>query len=287
VTTVFSLGDGVPLEHTVYDRDGELVAATVTVAVTKPSGAVVNPSVVSPSTGAYRSAVNSADEIGLWYGAWSVTGIVTDVIPFTFTVADPGPAAYAGLETVKAALGKDSVDVRDDLIRGAVLAASRWIDRRCGRRFWPDKTATARTVPITGRSFCEDGYQVLLVPDIATATGLIVETGSDSAGWTAVTGLDAGVDDPLLFIAAPITRLRGEVGWLPRSGRARVTARWGCPSVPDEIAQAAALLAARLYRRKDSPQGVISSAEWGAVRVSRVDPDVEALIAPYINPLIA
>jgi hypothetical protein len=65
--------------------------------------------------------------------------------------------------------------------------------------------------------------------------------------------------------------------------RVRVTARWGWPSVPDGVAQAAALLAARLYRRKDSPEGVLGSSEWGAVRVARFDPDVEGLIAPYIT----
>jgi hypothetical protein len=47
------------------------------------------------------------------------------------------------------------------------------------------------------------------------------------------------------------------------------------------------LLAARFYRRKDSPQGVLGNAEWGFARVSRVDPDVEALISPFLIPVIA
>jgi hypothetical protein len=75
-------------------------------------------------------------------------------------------------------------------------------------------------------------------------------------------------------------------GWLPSSGRLQVTALWGWPAVPDEIEQATALYAARLYRRKDSPQGVIGGGDFGPVRVSRIDPDVEALIAPFVIPII-
>jgi hypothetical protein len=40
----------------------------------------------------------------------------------------------------------------------------------------------------------------------------------------------------------------------------------------------------RLFRRKDSPEGVTGSAEWGVVRLSRRDPDVWVLIEPYILP---
>jgi hypothetical protein len=68
------------------------------------------------------------------------------------------------------------------------------------------------------------------------------------------------------------TALNGTVDTL------RITARWGWPSIPAEVEMATRLLAARLYKRKDSPQGVIASADWGAVRVSKTDPDVYALI---------
>ncbi|MDX2921298.1 hypothetical protein PV370_25695, partial [Streptomyces sp. NE06-03C] len=64
----------------------------------------------------------------------------------------------------------------------------------------------------------------------------------------------------------------------------QVTARWGWPAVPDEIVQATLIQAARLYKRKDSPEGVTGSAEWGVVRLSRRDPDVWALIEHYVLP---
>jgi hypothetical protein len=192
---------------------------------------------------------------------------------------------YTDLETVKSSLGKITADDRDELINNAIRSACRWIDRRTGRRFYADQAATARTFPIVGQSLYRDGEQVLLVDDIADETGLAVATGRTGA-WTVVTGCETGPDNALAYGRA-VTEIRAGSGWLPASGRIQVTARWGWPAVPDEIAQAAQLLAARLYRRKDSPQGVLGSSEWGVTRVSRVDPDVEALIGPFVIPVIA
>lgn len=192
---------------------------------------------------------------------------------------------YTDLPTVKTALGKLTADDRDELIEASIRSACRWIDRRCGRRFYADQTASARTFPVVGQSLYRDRDQVLLVDDIADDTGLAVASGG-VGNWAAVSGWATGPDNALAYNAA-ITELYAPSGWLPASGRIQVTAIWGWPAVPDEIAQAAQLLAARLYRRKDSPQGVLGSTEWGVTRVSRTDPDVEALIAPFVIPVIA
>jgi hypothetical protein len=192
---------------------------------------------------------------------------------------------YAVLATVKDALGKLTTDDRDDLISAAITAASRLIDARTGRRFYLDATASARTFRIQGRTYCDGRAYNLLVDDIGSASGLIVETGSVfSTSWTATTSYAVGPDNALAK-GRPVTSLLSLVGWGYES--VRVTAKWGWPTVPDEVAQATQLLAARLYRRKDSPQGVIASGDWGSVRVSRVDPDVEALIAHLILPGLA
>lgn len=189
--------------------------------------------------------------------------------------------AYTDLATVKDALGKTTVDDRDDLIEQAIAAAEQMIDERCGRTFNLDVGSTARTFPAYDRLLTCGYEQTLRVDDFVSVT--TVETQSSFAGtWTAVTGYElrpsnASVGD------RPYTEIAYQTGWVTESMRVRVTARWGWPSVPDGVTQAAALLAARLYRRKDSPQGVLGNAEWGTVRVSRVDPDVEGLIAPYIT----
>jgi hypothetical protein len=38
---------------------------------------------------------------------------------------------------------------------------------------------------------------------------------------------------------------------------------------------------ARLWKRKSSPEGVISNSEFGAIRVTRFDSDIERLLDPY------
>lgn len=194
---------------------------------------------------------------------------------------------YTDLTTVKAALGKQTADDRDDLITAAIEAASRQIDQRCGRRFYRDTAPSARKFAASGRYTARHGSQALRVDDIAFDTGLAVESKYGFAGsWSTVDAWELGPDNADVY-GRPWSKVAAASGWLSDAVSVRVTAVWGWPAVPDAIAQAAALLAARLYRRKDSPQGVLGSAEWGAVRVSRFDPDVEALITPFAVPLVA
>jgi hypothetical protein len=65
----------------------------------------------------------------------------------------------------------------------------------------------------------------------------------------------------------------------------RVTANFGfATAVPTEIRQATMLLAARYYKRFDSPLGVAGFGDLGAMRVSRTDPDIHAILQPFIHP---
>ena len=50
-----------------------------------------------------------------------------------------------------------------------------------------------------------------------------------------------------------------------------------------EIVQAVLLLAARLYKRRLSPEGVAGWEDLGAVRVVARDPDIERLIEQYVD----
>ena len=45
--------------------------------------------------------------------------------------------------------------------------------------------------------------------------------------------------------------------------------------------------AGRLYRRRDSVDGTIGWGDMGVVRVGPKDPDIETLIAPYLNVVFA
>ncbi|MFC9247751.1 phage gp6-like head-tail connector protein [Streptomyces sp. NPDC057136] len=188
---------------------------------------------------------------------------------------------YADVATLRLMLKLEDDDPRLSLVQRALTSASRSIDKTTGRRFWLDPTPVTRTYRLGGRTVCEDDGEVLLVDDVGSTDGLVVETGS-GASWSPVTGYETTPDNALLD-ERPVTglvRLGGS--WGGGTSRVRVTARYGWPAVPHDIEQAALIQAARLFRRKDSPEGVTGSAEWGVVRLSRRDPDVWNLIEQYV-----
>ncbi|MET8401391.1 head-tail connector protein [Streptomyces sp900116325] len=191
---------------------------------------------------------------------------------------------YGSLAALKERLGVEVDDEsRDNLLNSALAAASRGIDRATGRRFWLDETPVQRVFNPGGRVVRECDGERLLIDDIGDVDGLIVETGRGTS-WSAVTGYETSPDNALAD-EQPITGLLLVSGfWGAATSRVRITARFGWPAIPADVAEAAMIQAARLYRRKDSPEGVTGSAEWGVVRLSRRDPDVWNLIEPYVLP---
>lgn len=53
--------------------------------------------------------------------------------------------------------------------------------------------------------------------------------------------------------------------------------------VPPELFEATLMLTSRLFRRRLSPEGVAGFSDFGAVRVQRIDPDIERLITPSVS----
>lgn len=194
---------------------------------------------------------------------------------------------YYPLAKLKNALGIKPDDTsRDEDLQDALTAASRGIDDRTGRRFYLDETATARTYNPARRVSCNvDGEEGLIVDDIGSTSGLVVEIGSGTS-FTPVGAFETEPENATVqALAVTILRLPLGATWRPAIGiRVRVTARWGWPAVPDQVVSATRIQAARLFKRKDSPEGVMGNAEWGVIRVARIDPDVEALISHLILP---
>ena len=194
---------------------------------------------------------------------------------------------YCTLAEVKAALRiTDNID--DTLLENAVEAASRRIDGECSRRFYIDATTSARTYAANRSAF-------VFVDDIATTTGLVVKVDDTFSGSYSTT-LTVGTDyqnEPLNAAAQnePITLLRALNAGFPveNNGRAliEVTAKWGWPAIPDAIREATVLLAARQFKRLDSPLGVAGFGDLGAIVVRRIDPDVAAMVAPYKTFVVA
>lgn len=191
---------------------------------------------------------------------------------------------YVDIGTLKASFGTTDT-ARDDLLTAAIAAASRLIDRNAGRRFWLDASVSQRTYKPDSRALCSESGELLIVDDIGTTDGLIVETGSVGGAYTVVTDYETTPENATPR-GLPVTGLLRPSGtWGSGIARIRVTAKWGWPAVPDEIAQAALIQAARLVKRKDSPEGVLGSADWGgALRLGRIDPDVFELTKHFVLP---
>ncbi|MDX3024068.1 phage gp6-like head-tail connector protein [Streptomyces acidiscabies] len=172
-------------------------------------------------------------------------------------------------------------DTADALLDSALSASSRGIEKSTGRRFWLDPTPVQRLYRTAGRIVRKADGDLLLVDDIGDVGGLVVETGSGTS-WSAITGYETQPDNAIAD-GRPVTGLlRTSGSWA--TARVRVTTRFGWPAEPEDVTEAALIQATRLYKRKDSPEGIIGSAEWGVRNLSRRDPDVWALIEPYILP---
>lgn len=201
---------------------------------------------------------------------------------------------YATLQEVKAAARiTDSVD--DTLLELAIESSSRQIDGYCERVFYTTGSAVTRY-------FSADSNLICTIDDVA-GTAITVQTSSALDGDYDVTWQATDLQlEPLNRVASglafPVTRLRAIGDYLfpvddtfllpagrpTASGEAgvKVTALFGFgTAVPAAVRQACIISSLRQYKRFDSPLGVAGFGDMGAVRVSRVDPDVQALLAPF------
>jgi hypothetical protein len=180
---------------------------------------------------------------------------------------------YAELAALKDWLG-NSDDNRDDYaLSTALVAASRAIDNWTHRRFSIDDTASDFYTQPLG--------QTIFTPDMADISDLAIAVDRDGSKTFAI---DVDATDDVFLVkpsTAPYRSIVVQNVTLYPSDLVRVTALFGFPSVPVEIEQATLILAARYYKRAQSPEGVAGFGDFGVVRVSRTDADVEALIGPY------
>jgi len=201
---------------------------------------------------------------------------------------------YATLAEAKSFLSiSDSVD--DTLLENMIEAASRSIDRIGNRRFYLDSTASDRQYRVSSPV-------ILYTDDIGTTTGLIVQTDDDGDGVfeTTLTLNTDYIMDPLtaLSLGRPFTQITivSTSNTFPifpglfqnglRPG-VQVTAKFGWPSVPDDINQACLILTADLYKRKDSPGGILGLGDLGAIRMSPLGRDVTQIVRAYRKETLA
>lgn len=274
--TAYDLGDGVNLDHFVYDRDDNPVAATVVLTVTNPNGVTTTPSITTPSVGHYRAATFTANVVGNWSYAWTVSGAVTDVSPGYFVVQDPAPQPYVSLPQMKAYLKiADDLTRDDDLIAAALDSVSLEIDNVCERTFTRDLVATARTFPVR-----ETG--LLRVDDFYSTTGLIIDgTAYSSSTWT-LRPYNGIVHGRRGWPYNSIVPTADGTGTLTYGDTITITALWGWADVPAAITEACKIATADTFGAKDARFGVAGYGEFGPMRV-RDNGMVMAKLKPYMR----
>jgi hypothetical protein len=190
---------------------------------------------------------------------------------------------YCTLADLKAALRvQDSID--DSLLELAIESASREIDGYCERVFY----STSAT-----RVYAPTNIYTVTTDDIISVTTL--KSSSDGVTYDITWATSDYQLEPLNNVAgglvgSPFTRIRATGNYLmptfsvgtfyENEALLQVVGVFGWSAIPAAIRQATVILAMRLFKRLDSPMGVISN-DLGSMRVGRVDPDVEALLSPF------
>lgn len=252
--------------------------------------AVIGPTstgVVHEATGLYSYiwAIGGAQTPGDYVVLWTADGGIqtSEVVTVTAAVGN----SYCTLAELREHMGDTSTVLVQAVAERAITAASRAIDRWCGRWFWTPAGTSVRT-------YLPDDPCTAWVDDIASTTGLVIKTDTTGDGTYTTTW---AVSDYRLEPANAAVVADGDTGdpyawWrieaidrytFPTVGRRhtlQVTARFGWSGLPDEVHEACLLKSAKLYKRRSSPEGVAGFGEFGVVRIGRQDPDVMELLGP-------
>ncbi len=181
-----------------------------------------------------------------------------------------------------------------ELLDDVVTTVSRMIDNVCQRHFWQTSANTDRVFRT------QDLYRLVFGPfnDLTTCASITLDragsgTFDETLSLTNVvfsTGKDA--DNAYAYAEQhPYTEanLVNMIYWPIPGGTAgtrrqqliKITGTWGWPTVPAMVKQACRIQVARIMKRQESPLGVAGFGEFGVVRVSRLDPDIDAMLQPY------
>jgi hypothetical protein len=277
MTDTRDVGDGYPIRYEARDPDtSALTDATVALTVTSAAG-VTTPTPVHTGTGLYDYTI-SLTTSGSWFWRWDVSGTIADKAYGSVLAADPAPPTYASLADVKEFL--KITDTSDDAeLQRRLVSGTRRVETDCGRRFWTGLALEQRVYRARHPS-------LLMVDDIATTAGLVVEIGRGTT-WTTISTDDLDfLPENAVLDSRAIEILERVVGVWPVYGvnRVRITAIPGWPGVPEDIVLANCIQAARLFRRKNAVEGVLGNSDFGPVRVAKYDADYDNLIHPYVRP---
>jgi hypothetical protein len=210
---------------------------------------------------------------------------------------------YTDAATLKGLIGIDAADTSQDTrLAQLITAASRSIDRYCGRHFYSVVEpryfqADDPVMPIN--PFSErrlSGLLKLPVDDLLSLTELVTDYDGDriyETTWDPAWDYFLEPANAPSFLK-PYTQIR--VDWIrgryrlppwPRS--IRVTGTWGYwTAVPDMVRESCLRMAERVYKLPDAPLGVLPNAAYDRLGESmterlRSDPDLAGWLQPYVR----
>jgi hypothetical protein len=176
------------------------------------------------------------------------------------------------------------IDTDDDAaITDDLTAASAAIDKFCKTHFW-------QTAAGTTRAFDTCDPRKLRINDAAAVTAVATDKDSDGTFETVWAPTDfqllplnpAAAPETLPFSAVRAVATQTFPAPTKREGIVQVTGTWGWAAIPEAVAEATRLVTNRLLKRRQSPEGVLGSEDFGTIRVSpREDPDAVRLLTPY------
>lgn len=256
LTNVFKVG-GTPTNPT-----------AVTLTVTSPTNVVSTPTATNTAPGTYTADI-ACNEAGTWTYQWDGTTAASDTVAGTWQVEETQLGRlYCTVEALKSRLA--ITNSNSDLeLHGACFAASRWLEQYCERTFW-------RTASSEVRTFAPSNWYCLDLPEFNDLVS-VATLKTDAAGDGVFETTWAATDYQLLPYntaagpeAKPYTKVKSigtqRFPWIyttpARADRVQITGVFGWPAVPYAIKQAAQLLAAETFRRKDAPMGIAGEGEF-------------------------
>lgn len=180
-------------------------------------------------------------------------------------------------------------DVRDPAdLEDVVTAASRLIDRHCGRHFY-QVAATARIFD------SDDSYCVNFGPfnDLVSLTSVKTDDNEDgvyettrSATTYQLHPVGASTMAPAVWPYTSLRMLGGQtLPYLSTTGRRgliEITGTWGWPAVPPEVKQACRIIVAEVNKLRDAPLGSYSGPMDTASFVrNNFPPRARDLLSPF------
>lgn len=177
--------------------------------------------------------------------------------------------------------GEETDNITNTMLSNIITAVSSQIGNFCGRRFYTTDTTEVRYFTTV------DGEYLWPDLDIISVTTMAVDYNADR---TYSTSLDTGDYDLLPTNASldskPYSYIRisplGTERFPTHQNGVKIEGYFGWSAIPAAVKEACLLQCQRVWKRKDSPFGMVSNPVGGEIRmIDKLDPDVQVLLWNY------